>query len=167
MNDLANEERETLKRCSQCGEYKPLSEFYRKHTSSDGRFSSCKVCRKLYDDRHYDEVQSKILAHKKEYYVKQKDRIAKSRRTQQALERHRRQMIKYRSGNPDKVKAHNAVNRAVATGKLSAPEANLCAHCGGDATEYHHHSYEREHWLDVMALCHSCHMMIHVGIHNE
>ena len=32
------------KRCSRCGEVKPVSKFYKKKTSSDGLHSACKPC---------------------------------------------------------------------------------------------------------------------------
>ena len=31
----------------------------------------------------------------------------------------------------------------------------------------HHWSYEREHWLDVIPLCLSCHRKVHIGLLDE
>ena len=33
------------KRCSKCGQIKPISEFYKKKSSKDGLYSICKECR--------------------------------------------------------------------------------------------------------------------------
>ena len=53
---------EQSKAYSQCGEPKPLSEFYRDSSSHDGRKSRCKACdrraRKQYRDTHRDEVDA-------------------------------------------------------------------------------------------------------------
>lgn len=37
----------STKRCSKCGEDKPLEEFYADHSMKDGLWSSCKVCVRL------------------------------------------------------------------------------------------------------------------------
>jgi hypothetical protein len=66
--------------------------------------------------------------------------------------------------------AHLAVWDALADGRL-AP-ATACEACGRaayttpagrDGLVWHHHSYAPEHWLDVAALCHSCHRKAHAG----
>lgn len=42
----------TMKRCSKCGETKPLSEFHQRKKSKDGRQAVCKVCTRVYDVEH-------------------------------------------------------------------------------------------------------------------
>lgn len=32
------------KRCSECGEHKPASQFYKNRTNKDGLFGKCKLC---------------------------------------------------------------------------------------------------------------------------
>jgi len=39
------------KRCSQCGKTKPISEFYRNASRSDGHASACKICERRQHDR--------------------------------------------------------------------------------------------------------------------
>lgn len=51
-----------MKKCSVCGELKPLSEFAINKTKKDGHACDCKECRKKYRDQHYQE--------NKEYYKK-------------------------------------------------------------------------------------------------
>jgi hypothetical protein len=61
------------------------------------------------------------------------------------------------------VKARNRVNKLILSGKLPRPDALICADCqDAVAAEYHHvNGYEREHWLDVVALCTICHGKAH------
>lgn len=67
--------------------------------------------------------------------------------------------------------ANLAVARAIIDGDLPARPAT-CSICGaaGRASAraawsivYHHHSYELEHHLDVIAVCRECHGRIHEG----
>lgn len=49
------------KRCSKCGEEKPLSEYHRSSSSRDGRMSRCKTCRSA-DTRNYVERRRRAEA---------------------------------------------------------------------------------------------------------
>jgi len=57
--------------------------------------------------------------------------------------------------------ARDAVYRATKTGKLIRPDE--CSQCGRTGTQIqgHHHSYEKEYWLDIEWLCSECHDDIH------
>lgn len=58
--------------------------------------------------------------------------------------------------------ATNAVRTAIRRGELPAPTSLTCADCPEAAEQYHHFiGYEPEHWLDVLALCRSCHLSRH------
>lgn len=64
----------------------------------------------------------------------------------------------------DKVAARSAVNVEVRFGRMPAPNALPCADCGHLWTvgerrhEYdHHRGYDPRHWLDVEAVCTTCH----------
>lgn len=58
--------------------------------------------------------------------------------------------------------AGNAIKKAVLKGKLAAPTLLPCSRCTKPAEIYHHHlGYAQYHWLDVHALCRSCHSYIH------
>jgi hypothetical protein len=46
---------ETYKRCSRCGEYLPLSGFYRNRSRKDGLDPYCKCCRKAHN-MNYSEA---------------------------------------------------------------------------------------------------------------
>ncbi len=54
--------------------------------------------------------------------------------------------------------ARNAVYYAITHGKLAPPEGQLCFDCQEPAVQYDHYlGYDRAHWLDVQAVCLSCH----------
>jgi hypothetical protein len=63
--------------------------------------------------------------------------------------------------HPDKQHANDAVHNAVRRGAIPRVADLKCADCGAQATAYHHESYEREHWLDVVPLCYACHNKRH------
>lgn len=158
-----------MKRCTSCGLDKPFDEFYRNKRAADGYTRQCKACTKAEYERRKDVV--------KEYYRKNREvLIAKSReyaashgrrKTAVAKRKHNEWTSKYRKNNSDKAKAHDAVTAAVAQGRLPKASTCSCAHCDGAATEYHHWSYASEHWLDVVPLCHGCHMKVHFGPKSE
>lgn len=134
----------SCKVCFKCGVEKLLTEFYKHPQMADGHLNKCKECSKK-DVRENRDVKSE---HYKEYD-----------RSRQSIDRHK-DVKAYRRLNPDKYKAHNAVNNAVAKGGLFKPEA--CEHCGTGGRIYgHHHSYKEEFWLDVIWLCQACHMKEH------
>ena len=60
----------------------------------------------------------------------------------------------YRQTNPEKYKAHYAVNNAVQSGRLKPARAFGCSECGQPATEYHHDDYSKP--LDIRPVCRPC-----------
>lgn len=57
-----------MKRCSKCGEVKPLSEFYKKKGGKDGLCSICKLCEKVYRKQYCEQNRERESARKKQYY---------------------------------------------------------------------------------------------------
>lgn len=86
---------EGFKRCSRCGEVKPISEFYRNKRYKDGLMSECKACSiarvSEYNAIHKEEKK----AYNAEYYQANKDAI-------------RKQIAEYYQDNKKKIKAYNA-----------------------------------------------------------
>jgi hypothetical protein len=64
---------QTLKKCSKCGEEKPLSEFFKDKHSSTGFTCQCKQCQKERSNKNKD----KITEYHKEWYLKNKDILSK------------------------------------------------------------------------------------------
>lgn len=68
-----------------------------------------------------------------------------------------REAAKWRKKNPDKTKAHSAVQWAITSGKLIRKP---CAVCGQKSpVEQHHNDYKKR--LDVVSLCPEHHRIIH------
>ena len=131
-----------MKECKDCGESKPLSEFYKHKAMSDGHVNKCKECTKkaVIENRN-----SKI-----DYY-REYDR-SRPRRGSAEVTR------KYRSENPVKYYAHCLVNNLVRVGKMV--KSSKCE-CCGDSTrvEGHHDDYAKP--LEVRWLCAVCHKKWH------
>jgi transposase-like protein len=63
---------------------------------------------------------------------------------------------KWRNRNPEKVKAHIAINNAVRYGKLKKLP---CQECGDIKSQAHHSDYSKP--LDILWVCQKCHKKIH------
>lgn len=129
--------------CIACGDSKPLSEFH-KGNGNDGLRFACKACTNAQNRGIYYENRDAHLEAKRRYREQNPD----NRRA--TLKKHTENHLMQR-------RAHYAVNRAIANGKLLPACECACAHCGVQAETLHHWSYEREHWLDVIPLCRACH----------
>lgn len=152
------------KKCTSCGCDKPVAEFHHSKATRDGYTQRCKACRKIeYESKkglvqeYYKKNRAKLIEQAREYsrLRKRKKRNAVSKK------KHNEQNKEYRKRYPVKSKAQDAVSYAIAQGRFPRASTHNCTHCGSAATEYHHWSYEPEHWLDVIPLCHNCHMKIH------
>lgn len=107
--------------------------------------------------KQYDRIKSDP-----ELYAAYLERKRQERAKRQAATgKETARQLRWRQTNPELAKqirrAGEAVNRAVKQGKLVRPDA--CYNCGSARNiEAHHHlGYAREHRLDVVWLCKSCH----------
>ena len=161
------------KKCSTCGETKDIDCFYKDKGRKDGHEYVCKVCRRERQRRSKDRInqyrrewsnrnREKVRGYMRTYDSnnREKRRVAAKERRANNPERIAKYHREYVKSSPEKRKAHDAVKRAVKTGKLPRASSLTCK-CGKAATEYHHENYEREHWLDVVPLCRSCHKRLH------
>lgn len=98
--------------------------------------------------RAYDRERGKT-PHKRAVDIDYKKRVMK---TEEGRAKHRRQAAIYRARYPEKIKARNAVNSALQTGKL---KRLACEVCGVERVEAHHADYTRP--LDVRWLCSTHH----------
>ena len=72
------EDEEPVKKCSNCGELKPFSEFHKKKCSKDGLQSQCKMCNKKYYENNKEKMKEYRENNKekmKEYYENNKEKI--------------------------------------------------------------------------------------------
>lgn len=137
--------------CKKCGEVKSQDEFNKNHLYKDGFRSDCKLCQKVYNKQHR-------IDNKEDYKEFDSARSLLQERKAWCIAWQR----KNRKQNPDKYKARNAVASALRKGLIT--KANSCDNCGSSLSlEAHHHSYEKEFWLDIRWLCASCHREVHMG----
>lgn len=136
------------KSCRSCGKTKPLTEFRKRSTRSDGSQSYCKDCanrrnavyRRTTGKEKVTQRQKAWLKSKGSEYVKA-SKLLRSRKF------------------PAQTKAWILVGNAVRNGKLPRVSSCLCADCGAPAKEYHHPDYAKP--LEVVPLCEECHEKRH------
>ena len=127
------------KRCTKCGEEKPLEEFY-------PRAAKCKPCYRA-------DVRRNRLANADYYREYDRNRARSPERLADRLARNRQ----FQSDCPEKRRAHIAANNALRDGRIVKTP---CAFCGADDNlEAHHHDYSKP--LDVTWLCRPCHRRFH------
>lgn len=102
------------------------------------------------DKRYNQEHKEQISQYHKEYFKTDIGKI-----------NHKKALDNYINKYPEKYKAHTDVGNAVRLGKLPKVSTQVCTVCGNQAQEWHHHNgYSKEHRLDVIAVCISCHKKI-------
>lgn len=147
-----------MKTCFKCGKTLPLSGFYKHPGMADGHLGKCKECAKA------DSIATRYR--KIEHYAA----YDAFRNTTDNRKARRAVYLKnFRARNAAKVSAHNAVRRAVASGRLIRPKS--CSECGAisDGTRRtqihaHHDDYSRK--LDVRWLCPACHVKQHTELQS-
>jgi len=107
---------------------------------ADGRVNKCKDCNKK------DVRENR---HRHSDYYREYDKKRGSRQTYEYI-------AKYRKQNPDKYRAHNSVNNAIKSGRITKGD---CEKCGRKDTHGHHDDYNRP--LEVRWLCPPCHAEEH------
>lgn len=140
--------------CATCKASLPFSEFYDDLRKSFGKKSVCKKC-----------FADAVLAYRKTEQGQQVQRNSKQR--YRSSEKGRQTQSEYaRQGRKDKrwywhERARKFVQEKIRRKGFPKASMHLCVDCNAQAEEYHHESYEREHWLDVVPLCIGCHQKRH------
>lgn len=132
-----------MKACKNCGESKPLADYYVHSRMTDGRLNQCKEC-----------VKARVRAHRTDNIdrIREYDRSRGSRMTADDLRAQR-------ARHPEKYKARMAVGNALRDGRLTRQD---CEQCGAeDNIHAHHDDYSRP--LDVRWLCSRCHHAHHAS----
>lgn len=154
--------------CRTCGESKPQKLFYPSQVRIGETVGECMECTKkrvrdnrirradyyrAYDANRFQN-DPRVRARHRRYHATEagKSSLQKSRG-------------RWVAENPEKRKAHHAVNNAVRDGRLEKPEA--CERCGDrpGRIEGHHHDYSKP--LEVEWLCRSCHAAEHYQVAAE
>lgn len=144
------------KKCTECCEVKPLSDFGVLKRGLYGRRSKCRACIRKQTKKWYAK---KVIADP----VWRAKSIAASRKWQKenpekrsaiAIRRNKKEMLVA----PEKVRARALVNQKVRFGRMPRASDLSCEYCGEKAKHYHHHKgYAFEHRYDVVPVCFSCH----------
>lgn len=139
-----------MKRCKGCGTEKPLEEFYEQRTAADGRMGKCKDCVRAAARAHRNANLENARAY---------DRARAMEPHRKAL---RKRVVKAWRGEANAGQtAHNAVARALRSGKLARQP---CEVCGNPKTHAHHDDYLKP--LEVRWLCTPHHKAWHLE-HGE
>lgn len=165
------------KQCNKCGVWYPATPeyFYTIKSRNNAIRNPCKNCGKA-SWREYNKSEQgktakekwekshpeKRKGYKQDYRNNHPD--AASLSNEKYSESHRKEQSErsqqYAKENPHKRAAHMAVKSAVRRKDLPPIKTVQCVICGKPAQDYHHWSYEPEHWLDVIPVCKSCHRKV-------
>jgi len=74
------EDEEPMKKCSNCGELKPFSEFHKYKCSKDGLQSQCKMCKKEYYENNKEKMKEYKKEYNEKYYENNKEKINKQQK---------------------------------------------------------------------------------------
>jgi len=133
------------KNCIKCAKNKPLCDYYKHPMMADGHLGKCKECCKAAATKRRNEKIDEVRA-----YDRQRAKNPERIKAMTAQSR------KWRAEDRRRSAAHNAVARAVKSGKL-VPQP--CERCGREDAMAHHESYDRP--LDVVWLCQPDHKQRH------
>lgn len=150
--------------CSRCGVVKPIEQFPRHGNGRRDRF--CKSCHsariraKYAADPSYAEIYRRAAreSYGDEWRRARKDLRDRAYRAAQPSVGTRSTKA-YKQRHPQRIAAHDAVRRALRSGRLIR---ETCQLCGIRRTHAHHHrGYAPEHHLDVVWLCPAHHRAVH------
>lgn len=108
---------DATKRCAECGEIKPLSEFHRRSKSPDGRAYKCKQCAISCERRRTGENRGVILARRRERYQERRDILLGRGQA-------------YREDHREALAAQERERRAQLKERILAHYGTTCACCG-------------------------------------
>lgn len=140
------------KECKDCGNIKPLTQFYKGAGMSDGFINSCKECKKEYTKKNYKE--------RFEFYQEyEKLRFRDKDRKKHVVGYQRAHRKKY----PEKYRAREAIATAIDSKRINKQPCERCGQTNG--IEAHHEDYLKP--LDVTWLCRKHHRERHKEINES
>jgi|TARA_R100001530_G_scaffold124374_2_gene92544 hypothetical protein len=149
-----------MKICTKCKQEKELKDFYKAKENADGFENRCKECkatyhrknakkislrkkRRYYTDKEYRE---KVLQARKEYRLKNLDKIREQCREWHKINKKRSVQVVAREKVSNELKANRLKKKC-------------CEYCGIEKVEAHHEDYSKP--LSVQWLCKDCHRELH------
>lgn len=149
-----------LKTCFKCGTPKPRSEFYAHKQMADGLMGKCKTCAKADTAAAYAHKMATDPLFQIVEGARQRAKSERQRREGKASPTNPEHKKAWRRRNPEKVRCHNAVARAIRSGKLVR---GPCEECGTTENVHAHHAdYTKP--LEVRWLCAAHHGYTHTDI---
>lgn len=152
-----------LKRCNQCGETKPLEEFYSNKDAKDGRRSPCKACEAESDRRYRAENSEERAEYQRLYRAANPEKVAEYQRRYRAENPEKIAEGKHRwcAANPDALRANGQRRRARKQGLPDTFTAQdwqrcldyfngCCAACGRQLKDlFSTHTAAADHWIPL------------------
>jgi hypothetical protein len=126
-----------MKSCNQCGEAKPLTEFYALPLNSDGRAGHCKACHRA----------RMTLRRRTNPAVQAYDRMRSKRPEKKA--QIKAVSDRWKKRYPERARAHYTLTNAVRDGRIQKLPCEVCG--STDHVHGHHHDYSKP--LNVTWLC--------------
>ena len=154
------------KRCTDCKQFRALSEFHKDKNSKDNYRHICKTCISIRDKKYREKRRKYSYRY---YHTEEGESIYKKYRlSARGKQVHKKSHQKYCENNPKKRKAKVAVNNAIRAGKILRPDSFCCQNCPEQARQYHHWlGYEPKNWFDIIPICRPCHCKIHMKNPNS
>ena len=152
-----------MKKCTKCGETKPLRDFPSDVSRKDGKHPYCTACKiKAYEVYRHGKGKNIVTETRRKYAENNREAIKKARQEYRKTETGKRNKLesqkRERAKDPRKYIARARVQYDVQTGKRPRASEMKCHYCGGQASEYHHHKgYDKENRRDVIPVCTKCH----------
>lgn len=172
------------KKCSLCGNIKPLEDFVASKRTKDGRGYRCKPCHKIaakasiiknpinrknsidgYYKRNKKVCNKRVVSWQKNNpekvsAIKARTRIVNADKIKAYVSKTATAMgKKMREKFPQKYKSRTKLGNAVARGIIPAASKLICIDCEAPAKEYHHHmGYDNINALNVIPVCKKCHV---------
>ena len=134
-----------MKTCFKCQISKPLEDFYKHSQMADGHVNKCKECNKKDVTNNRNKNIERIRA-----YDRERAKIPERKKTASEISK------AWRMADKRRLTAHNAVARAIKSGKLVRLN---CVRCNAEKTYAHHEDYDKP--LEVVWLCQPCHKQRH------
>jgi hypothetical protein len=105
------------KRCSKCGEVKPLTEFYRAKRHPDGHRARCKDCCNEQRRTGYPAIRERVAAEHRDYRERNPEKVRESLR-------------RWHEKNPDYTSEAGRQRNADLKAQVLAHYGDVCACCG-------------------------------------
>lgn len=151
----------SMRTCEVCKVEKSLDSYHRAKSRHLGRDYVCKVCKAEKNRVRYAAGKERMIAVNLSWRKRNPETVkkidAKYRKKNQ--EKCAKRVAEYAAKYPDRVKAVNAVNNAIAGGRMVR---GSCEVCGKPKANAHHDDYSKP--LSVRWLCNSHHKLHHKKI---